>query len=71
LRRSFRHPAPGNRNESPLLREALPQLAQTARAIDFDLRGTIVSLDGVYDCRANRKSIFNRGMKPNIKVVSR
>ena len=59
-------PAPGNRNESPLLREALPQLAQTARAIGLDLRGTIVSLDGVYDCRANRKSIFNRGMKPNI-----
>ena len=51
-------PAPGNRNESPLLREALPQLAQTARAIDFDLRGTIVSLDGVYDCRASRKAIF-------------
>ena len=59
-------PAPGNRNESPLLREALPQLAQTARAIGLDLRGTIVSLDGVYDCRANRKAIFNRGMKPNI-----
>jgi hypothetical protein len=59
-------PAPGNRNESPLLREALPQFAQTARAIDFDLRGTIVSLDGVYDCRANREAIFNRGMKPNI-----
>ena len=59
-------PAPGNRNESPLLREALPQLTQTARAIGLDLRGTIVSLDGVYDCRANRKAIFNRAMKPNI-----
>jgi hypothetical protein len=23
-------------------------------------------LDGVYDCRANRKAIFNRGMVPNI-----
>jgi hypothetical protein len=22
--------------------------------------------DGVYDCRANRKAIFNRGMVPNI-----
>jgi hypothetical protein len=32
----------------------------------FDLCGTIVSLDGVYDCRANRKAIFNRGMVPNI-----
>ena len=32
----------------------------------MDLQGTIVSLDGVYDCRANRKAIFNRGMVPNI-----
>jgi hypothetical protein len=23
-------------------------------------------LDGVYDCRPNRKAIFNRGMTPNI-----
>jgi hypothetical protein len=28
----------------------------------MDLQGTIVSLDGLYDCRANRKAIFNRGM---------
>jgi hypothetical protein len=59
-------PAPGNRNESLLLREALPQLTQTVRAIGLDLRGTIVSPEDVYDCRANRKAIFNRGMKPNI-----
>ena len=58
--------APGNRNESPLLRDALPQLMQTARAVGMDLHGTIVSLDGVYDCRLNRKAIFNRGMIPNI-----
>ncbi|CAE6844374.1 hypothetical protein R75461_07174 [Paraburkholderia nemoris] len=57
--------APGNRNESPLLREALPRLTQTARAIGL-VGGAIVSLDGVYDCRANRKAIFNRGMTPNI-----
>jgi hypothetical protein len=31
-----------------------------------DLHQTIVSLDGVYDSRANRKAIFNRGMIPNI-----
>ncbi|CAE6844439.1 hypothetical protein R75461_07177 [Paraburkholderia nemoris] len=57
--------APGNRNESPLLREALPRFTQTARAIGL-VGGAIVSLDGVYDCRANRKAIFNRGMTPNI-----
>jgi transposase len=58
--------APGNRNESPLLRPALSQLTQTARAVGLDLHGTIVSLDGVYDCPANRKAVFNRGMTPNI-----
>ena len=58
--------APGNRNESPLLREALPLVTHIAYAVGIDLQGTIVSLDGVYDCRTNRKAIFNRGMIPNI-----
>jgi transposase len=58
--------APGNRNESPLLREALPQLTQIAREVGMDLQGSIISLDGIYDCRANRKAIFNRDMIPNI-----
>ncbi|WP_243751539.1 IS5 family transposase [Paraburkholderia sp. BL10I2N1] len=58
--------APGNHNESPLLRDALPSLTAMARAIGADQHGSIVSLDGVYDCRANRKAIFNRGMTPNI-----
>jgi transposase len=58
--------APGNRNESPLLRDALPKLSQMASAIGLDLQGATVSLDGVYDCRAYRKAIFNRGMIPNI-----
>jgi transposase len=63
--------APGNRNESPLLREALPELTRIARAVGLELRGTIVSLDGVYDCRQNRKAIFNRDMVPNINPNSR
>ena len=58
--------APGNRNEAPLLREALPEVMRIVREVGMDLFGTIVSLDGVYDCRANRKAIFNRGMVPNI-----
>jgi transposase len=57
--------APGNRNESPLLRDALPRLTEMARTIGADLQGSTVSLDGVYDCRANRRAIFNRGMTPN------
>ena len=58
--------APGNRNESPLLREALPQLTGIARVVGLDLQGSVDSLDVVYDCRLNRKAIFNRGMIPNI-----
>jgi hypothetical protein len=34
--------------------------------VGLDLQGSIVSLDGAYDCRLNRKAIFNRGMIPNI-----
>ena len=56
--------APGNHSELPLLRAALPSVTQIARSVGLDLQGTIVSLDGVYDCRQNRKAIFNRGMVP-------
>jgi transposase len=63
--------APGNHNESPLLRAALPNVMRTARSAGLDLQGTIVSLDGVYDCRRNRKAIFNRGMVPNINANPR
>jgi transposase len=59
--------APGNRNESPLLKQALPQVTRIAKTVGLNLNQTIVSsLDGVYDSRANRKAIFNRGMVPNI-----
>ena len=58
--------APGHRNESPLLPKALPQVTCIAKTVGLDLNQMIVSLDGVYDSRANRKAIFNRGMVPNI-----
>ena len=58
--------APGNQNVSPLLRDALPEVTRIASSVGLDLRGTIVSLDGVYDCLRNRKAIFNRGMVANI-----
>jgi hypothetical protein len=63
--------APGNRNESPLLREALPEVMRIARVVGMDLQGSVVSLNGVYDCRPNRKAIFNRGMIPNINSNAR
>jgi hypothetical protein len=46
-------------------------LIKIAKLVGFDLRGFIMSLDGVYDCRANRKKIFNVGMKPNINPNKR
>jgi transposase len=38
--------APGNRNESLLLRPALAKLTGMARAVGIELRGSIISLDG-------------------------
>ena len=63
--------APGNKNESPLIREAMGPLKHIAKAVGFNLEGSTMSLDGVYDCRENRKKIFNAGMKPNIKPNKR
>ena|ERR1700733_1249354 len=57
--------APGNCNEAPLLKEALLEAMCIVREVGIDLCGTIGSPDSVYDCRANRKTIFNRGMVPN------
>ena len=63
--------APANRNESPLLREVLSEVMRIARKVGMDLQGTVVSLDGAYDCRVNRRAIFNRGMVPNINLNPR
>lgn len=63
--------APGNKNESPLIREAIGPLKRIAKSIGFSLEGSVLSLDGVYDCRDNRKKIFNAGMTPNINPNKR
>ena len=60
-----------NHSEAPLLRAALPNVMRIARSVGLELQGTIVSLDGGYDCRQNRKAIFNRGMVPNINANPR
>jgi len=51
--------APGNRNKSPLLGKALPKVVHIAWMVGFNLKNTIVKLDGFCDSRANRKAIFN------------
>jgi hypothetical protein len=40
--------APGNRNEAPLLREALPEVMRIVREVGMDFCGTIVRLDQVH-----------------------
>jgi transposase len=58
--------APGNKNESPLLKAALLPLKQFEKEIGFNLSDSIMSLDGGYDSKSNRKLIFNNKMTPNI-----
>ena len=58
--------APGNRNEVNLLIPAISNLKKIVKLIGIDLKSSIMSLDGIYNSRTNRKAIFNLGMAPNI-----
>ena len=57
--------APGNRNETILLAPAISSLRAVVKLVGLDLKGSIMSLDGAYNSRTNRKAIFNLGMTPN------
>ena len=37
----------------------------------MDILGSVISLDGAYDSKKNRKMIFNAGMVPNINENKR
>jgi len=54
-----------------MIRDAFKPLKNIARKVGFSLKGSIMSLDGVYDCKANRKMIFNAGITPNINTNKR
>jgi len=59
---------------SPLLNSTVFIIAEiTIFALHFLYFSTVpfISLDGVYDCRKNRKAIFNAGMIPNINENKR
>ena len=56
--------SPGNQNESPLLLPALGALPDIAKDVSIELRGSIVSFNGVYDSKVNRTAIFNRMVIP-------
>lgn len=58
--------APGNRNETVLLKTELRKLVDIAKTVGLKFTNCIMSLDGIYNSRTNRKAIFNLGMTPNI-----
>ncbi|MBF0240834.1 MAG: transposase [SAR324 cluster bacterium] len=60
--------APGNRNETKLLIPGLEQLKTIFDKMGLSLEGTVMSFDGVYNSKTNRKAIFNRKMIPNINL---
>lgn len=55
-----------NTNDCILLPNSLDHLTRIARKVGFSVKGSILNLDGIFDSKKNRKSIFNRGMVPNI-----
>jgi hypothetical protein len=55
-----------NINDCVLLPDSLEQLLRITRAVGISIKGSILNLDGIFDSKKNRKSIFNRGMIPNI-----
>ena len=56
-----------NRSDSVLLPQGLRDLKSVAQRAGLDLTGATLNLDAGFDSKANRKHIFNAGMKPNIK----
>jgi transposase len=58
--------ASGNANECPLFPAAFTPLKQITKTLGINIIGSVISLDGVYDSKENRKMIFNAGMVPNI-----
>jgi len=59
--------APVNEVDLMLLPEGLKDLKRVAREAGLDLTGAVLNLDAGFDSKANRKSVFNAGLKPNIK----
>jgi hypothetical protein len=55
-----------NRSDSVLLPQGLRDLQSVATQTGLDLAGAMLNLDAGFDSKANRKHIFNAGMKPNI-----
>ena len=59
--------APVNETDMGLLPQGLKALKRGAREVGLDLRGAVLNLDAGFASKANRKTIFNAGLKPTIK----
>jgi transposase len=59
--------APVNEVDMVLLPAGLKDLKRVARAVGLDVTGAVLNLDAGFDSKANRKCVFNAGLKPNIK----
>ena len=58
--------APVNQADSVLLPAGLKDLNSVAVAAGLELKGATLNLDAGFDSKANRKHVFNAGLKPNI-----
>ena len=59
--------APVNEVDLVLLPEGLKDLKRIVRAVGLVVSGAVLNLDAGFDSKANRKCVFNAGLKPNIK----
>ncbi len=59
--------APVNAGDMVLLPAGLKALKRVARAAGLAVSGAVLNLDAGFDSKANRKCVFNAGLKPNIK----
>ena len=59
--------APVNEVDLVLLPEGLKDLKRVVRAAGLAVSGAVLNLDAGFDSKANRKCVFNAGLKPNIK----
>ena len=59
--------APVNEVDLGLLPDGLRDLKRVTRVVGLDVTGAVLNLDAGFDSKANRKSVFNAGLKPNIK----
>jgi transposase len=59
--------APVKEVDMVLLAEGVKALKRVTRETGLELSGAVLNLDAGFDSKATRKSVFNAGLKPNIK----